>query len=173
MRVRKVDSFEAEKIAEIYNFYVLNTHSSFEIEAVTSEEMSRRISEISDNYPFLVCEETGEILGYAYAARYKTRAAYLHSVEISVYVKNDVHRRGIGSQLYEKLFESLSETDACAVIAGIALPNEASVKLHEKFGMRKVAHFHKVGFKFGRWIDVGYWQTFNKTESGALKSSKL
>ena len=162
MNVRKAELSDAGKIAEIYNFYVLKTHSSFKTEAITAAGMSRRIIEISENYPFLIGEENGEIFGYAYAARYKTRAAYLQSVEISVYVKNGIHRRGIGSKLYEKLFEMLSQTGVHAIIAGIALPNEASVKLHEKFGMQKVAHFREVGYKFGKWIDVGYWELINK-----------
>ena len=165
MNVRKAELSDAGKIAEIYNFYVLKTHSSFETEAVTAAEMSRRIGEIFESYPFLVGEENGEILGYAYAARYKTRTAYFRSVEISVYVKNGIHRRGIGSKLYEKLFELISQTGVHAIIAGIALPNEASVKLHEKFGMQKVAHFREVGFKFGRLIDVGYWEIINHSKT--------
>jgi phosphinothricin acetyltransferase len=120
--------------------------------------MQKRIAEILENYPFFVCEEKREIFGYAYAVRYKTRAAYRFSVEVSVYVKNGIAGKGVGTVLYENLFAALESTEIHAVIAGISLPNETSVRLHEKFGFEKAAHFREVGFKHGRWIDVGYWQ---------------
>ncbi len=161
MKIRQVNPKDAEQIAEIYNFYVLNSHHTFETEAITADEMQKRIGEISKNYPYLVAEETGEIFGYAYAALYKPRQAYKFSVEVSVYVKSDSKQYGIGKMLYEKLFEKLAKTETHAIIAGIALPNEASIKLHENFGFEKVAHFREVGFKFGKWIDVGYWEKIN------------
>ncbi len=120
--------------------------------------MQKRIGEIVENYPYLVGEEDGEILAYACAAQYKSRCAYQSSVEVSVYVKSGIKGKGFGTKLYEKLFEELEQTDLHAIIAGIALPNDASVKLHEKFGFEKVAHFREVGFKFYKWIDVGYWE---------------
>ena len=92
---------------------------------------------------------------------YEPRSAYKNSVEVSLYVKNNSKQKGIGTKLYERLFDELSKTDVHAIIAGISLPNEASIKLHEKFGMEKVAHFREVGFKLGRWIDVGYWELIN------------
>lgn len=162
MSLRKVKISDAEQIAEIYNHYVLNSHSTFEVEAVEISEMERRIEEISTKYPYFVLVEADKILAYTYANLYKTRAAYQNSVEISVYVRNGIHQKGIGTQLYTKLFEELGKTDVHAIIAGISLPNEASIKLHEKFGMKKVAHFEEVGFKLGRWIDVGYWEVINK-----------
>lgn len=161
MSIRNAELDDALQIAEIYNYYVLNTHSNFEIDSVSPDEMRKRIEEISANYPYLVYIEEDKIIGYAYAAQYKTRAAYQNSVEISVYVKNGVRQKGIGTSLYAKLFEELRKTDFHAIIAGIALPNEASVRLHEKFGMEKVAHFKEVGFKLNRWIDVGYWELIN------------
>jgi len=162
MIVRKVEIGDAAQIVEIYNFYVQNTHHSFEIEPVSLEEMTRRIAETSESYPYLIAEENGEILAYAFAVCYKPRSAYKNSAEVSVYVKNDLKQKGIGTKLYEKLFDELAKMDIHALIAGISLPNEASVKLHEKFGMEKVAHFREVGFKLGRWIDVGYWELINK-----------
>ncbi|MEZ5428374.1 MAG: N-acetyltransferase family protein [Pyrinomonadaceae bacterium] len=158
MSVRFVRPEDAEQVARIYNYYVENGHQTFETAPVGAAEMGERISAISEKYPYLVFEENGEVLGYAYAALYKIRQAYRHSAEISVYVKWGVRSRGIGRRLYEKLFEELKETDIHAVIAGISLPNEASVRLHQSFGMEKVAHFREVGYKFGRWIDVGYWE---------------
>lgn len=162
MIIRKVEIEDAKSIADIYNFYIENTHHSFEIESVSVEEMEKRISETSENYPFLVAEENNEILGYAYASCYRLRSAYKNSVEVSVYVKNDLKQKGIGTKLYERLFDELSKMNVHAIIAGISLPNEASIKLHERFGMEKVAHFREVGFKMNRWIDVGYWELINK-----------
>lgn len=162
MNICQVNLNDAGQIAKIYNFYVLNTHHTFETEAITADEMRKRIGEISNNYPFLVAEEDGEILGYAYAALYKPRQAYRFSVEVSVYIKPETKGKGIGKMLYEKLFEELSKTETHAIIAGISLPNEASIKLHEKFGFEKIAHFREVGFKFGKWIDVGYWERLNE-----------
>ncbi len=158
MNIRKATMEDAGQIAEIYNFYIQNTHHTFETEPVDSDEMRKRIGETIESYPFLVCEENSEIWAYAFAARYKSRCAYKSSAEVSVYVKNNLRQKGIGKILYEKLFEELSKTDVHAIIAGIALPNEESIKLHERFGFEKVAHFREVGFKFGRWIDVGYWE---------------
>ena len=149
---------DSEQIAEIYNFYIQNTHHTFETERINPVEMQKRINQIIENYPFLVCEENQEIFGYAFATQYKSRCAYKNSAEVSVYIKNGLKQKGIGTKLYEKLFEELSKTEVHAIIAGIALPNEASIKLHEKFGFEKVAHFREVGFKFERWIDVGYWE---------------
>ena len=124
--------------------------------------MQQRISAFSENYPYLVAEESGEILAFAFASCFKPRSAYQHSAEVSVYVKNDLKKKKIGSKLYDVLFAELKKMDVHAIIAGISLPNEGSVKLHERFGMEKVAHFREVGFKLGRWIDVGYWELINR-----------
>ena len=162
MKIRTANLEDAAAIAAIYNFYVENSHSTFETETVNESEMRRRVSEILKNYPFLVGEENGEIIGYAYAARYKSRAGYKYSVEISVYVKNGINGKGFGTILYENLFAELNAKPVHAIIAGISLPNDASIRLHEKFGFEKVAHFREVGFKHGRWIDVGYWEKIQK-----------
>jgi phosphinothricin acetyltransferase len=139
-----------------------NTHHTFEIEPIDSIEMQNRIGVTIENYPFFVCEENGAIFGYAYATQYKSRCAYKSSAEVSVYVENNLRLRGVGKMLYEKLFKELSKTDVHAIVAGIALPNDASIKLHEKFGFEKVAHFREVGFKLDKWIDVGFWELINK-----------
>ncbi len=158
MEIRKVNLKDARQIGEIYNFYVMETHHSFENEAVSINDMMDRIEAISADCPFLVCAEADKIFGFAYATHYKPRSAYKHSVEVSVYIKNDVKHKGIGTRLYEKLFEEIDKMNVHAIIAGISLPNEASIKLHEKFGFEKVAHFREVGFKMNRWVDVGYWE---------------
>jgi L-amino acid N-acyltransferase YncA len=161
MNIRSVNLEDAAQIAEIYNYYIKNTHQTFETEALSADEMQTRISEISEDYPYLVAEEDGEIYGYAYAAQFKMRQAYEFSAEVSIYVKNDAKQKGIGTRLYEKLFEELKETDIHALIAGISLPNDPSVKFHQKLGFSKVAHFREVGYKLGRWVDVGYWELIN------------
>jgi phosphinothricin acetyltransferase len=157
--IRLAKLSDSGKIAEIYNHYILNTTANFEEEAVTAEIMSFRIEEVQRSYPWLVYETMeGQILGYAYASGWKSRCGYRQTVETSVYLKKDAHGQGIGSALYDKLLRLLVEMKIHAVIGGIALPNAASVKLHEKFGFEKVAHFIEVGKKFGEWIDVGYWE---------------
>lgn len=100
----------------------------------------------------------GDVIGYAYASKWKGRCAYRFAVETSVYVDSSARGAGVGTVLYEALFAALGGRGIHAAIGGIALPNEASIALHERFGMKKVAHFEQVGFKFDRWIDVGYWQ---------------
>lgn len=162
MKIRTAKITDAEQITQIYNFYIQKTHHTFETEPISVSEMQNRIEEIAKNYPFLAAEENGEILGFAYAAKYKSRQAYRHSVEVSVYIKHDQKQKGIGKSLYRELLNNLSKTEVHAIIAGIALPNDASVRLHESFGFEKVAHFREVGFKFDKWIDVGYWELINK-----------
>lgn len=105
-----------------------------------------------------MAEEGGEIVEYAYATPWRSRSGYRFSAEITVYVAPEHGGRGIGSKLYADLFPLIQTRRIHAVMGGIALPNDASIALHEKFGMRKVAHFEAAGFKFNRWIDVGYWQ---------------
>lgn len=156
--IRPVTVADAAAICEIYNHYVLTTTISFELEPVPTVEMAGRIEEISAQFPWLVYEEEGRIVGYAYATKWKARKAYQHSVESSVYMAPDTGGRGIGSQLYRELFARLKERGVHAVMGGIAQPNPGSVALHEKMGFVKVAHFAQVGRKFDQWIDVAYWQ---------------
>ncbi|MEP6902957.1 MAG: N-acetyltransferase family protein [Actinomycetota bacterium] len=161
MNIRSVNLEDAAQIAEIYNYYIKNTHQTFETEPLGANEMQERIREISEDYPYLVAEENGEIYGYAHASRFKMRQAYEFSAEVSIYVKNEAKQKGIGTQLYAKLFEELRETNIHAIMAGISLPNDPSVKFHQKLGFSKVAHFREVGYKLGRWVDVGYWELIN------------
>ena len=158
MKIRDAELRDAGAVADIYDHYVLNSHATFEVDTVGVEQMASRMHDsLTSGLPFLVAVADDEIRGYAVAQPYKTRAAYQHSVEISVYVRPQTIATGLGSSLYQKLFERLRRSGVHAVIAGISLPNDASIRLHEKFGMTKVAHFPEVGNKFGRWIDVGYW----------------
>ena len=157
--IRSAMPEDAASIANIYNHYVQNTAISFEKELVSADEIASRISEVTDaGLPWVIAERDGQVVGYAYASKWKGRCAYRFSVESSVYVAADRTGQGVGAELYGELLERLRRGAIHVVIGGIALPNEGSQALHERFGFRKVAHFQQVGFKFERWIDVGYWQ---------------
>ena len=156
--IRPAIATDAAAIAAIYNHYIAGTTISFEEQPVGAGEMARRIADVTARLPWLVFEQDGEVLGYAYATPWRVRSAYRHSVETSVYVSHAHPRRGIGSRLYAALLQQLRERDLQVAIGGIAQPNAASVALHEAMGFRKVAHFSRVGWKFERWIDVGYWE---------------
>jgi L-amino acid N-acyltransferase YncA len=157
--IRDAETADAEAIARIYNPYVRETTISFEEDEVTPAQMAGRMQEVAGaGLPWLVAQRNEQVIGYACASKWKARGAYRFSVEVTVYVERAAHGSGVGRALYGALFGRLRALGVHAVIGGIALPNEASVALHECMGMRKVAHFEQVGFKFGRWIDVAYWQ---------------
>lgn len=158
--IRAATPADAAQIAEIYNHFVLTSTITFEEQPVTVTEMALRIGEIETNgLPWWVAVSGGgRIMGFAYANKWKTRAAYRFSTEVTVYVRDGLGRSGIGSRLYAELFAALKARGVHAVIGGVALPNEASLRLHQKLGFEQVAHFREVGFKFDRWIDVTYWQ---------------
>ncbi|NEW80079.1 MAG: N-acetyltransferase [Gelidibacter sp.] len=156
--IRPVNIEDAQEIAEIYNDYVLNSCVTFEELKVSAEEMRGRIQATNSKFPWLVFEKDNEILGYAYASVWKPRSAYKHTVESTVYLKKEATKNGIGSLLYKELIGQLTDLGFHAVIGGISLPNDASIALHEKFGFEKIAQFKEVGFKFKKWIDVGYWE---------------
>jgi phosphinothricin acetyltransferase len=156
--VRSVSLADAAAVCRIYNHYVAGSTITFEEQGVSEDEMKVRIGETVSTLPWLVWEKHGEVIGYAYAAKWKTRSAYRFSVESTIYLRHDEIGRGIGRRLYEQLLAELKARGVHAVIGGIALPNAASEKLHERLGFKKVAHFKQVGWKFQKWIDVGYWQ---------------
>lgn len=157
--IRKAIKTDCQSIAKIYNHYIENTVITFEETQLSSNDIANRIDKINAlHLPWLVAEENDEVIGYAYAAPWKERTAYRFSVEVTVYLAEQVTAKGWGSQLYESLFAELRSLPVHTAIAGITLPNPASVALHEKFGMKKSAHFSEIGYKFDRWLDVGYWQ---------------
>ncbi len=159
MIVRPVLRADVPAIASLYSHYVLHTTVSFEEAAVGAEAMGQRVDEVvSAGLPWLVADHSGELRGFAYAGKWKARSAYRFSVESSVYVAPQQVGQGIGAGLYAPLLAELRAQGLRTVLGGIALPNDASVRLHERFGFAKCAHLTEVGFKFGRWIDVGYWQ---------------
>lgn len=156
--IRLINESDIPSIKAIYNHYIKNTHVTFEENEIDDHELGKRIKEITEDYPWIVFEEENKILGYAYASRWKKRSAYKHSAEFTVYVDKNNFRRGIGSQLLNELIKQAKEKNIHCLIGGVAMPNEMSIALHEKFGFIKCAEFKEVGFKFGKWIDVGYWQ---------------
>lgn len=156
--IRPATEADAQAICNIYNPYISDTIITFEEEPVAVEEMTQRIHYTISSLPWIVIEDEGQVVGYAYASRWKSRCAYRYSVETTVYLSNATTGKGFGSLLYEHLIAELRQRSIHSLIGGIALPNAASVSLHEKIGFEKVAHFKEVGWKFNQWIDVGYWE---------------
>jgi len=156
--VRDAGTGDAEAICAIYNPFVTGTTVTFEETPVTADAMATRIAELTRTHPWLVAATADGIAGYAYAGPWRTRAAYRHAAECSVYIAPAHAGRGVGRALYTALFARLRELGIHTVIGGIALPNDASVALHERLGFTHVARFREVGWKLGRRIDVGYWQ---------------
>jgi L-amino acid N-acyltransferase YncA len=156
--IRTATTEDAAQVCAIYNHYVAHTHVTFEEQPVAADTMAQRIRGILPRLPWLVWAESGEVLGYSYAGTWKERSAYRYSVESTIYLRPDATGRRIGSRLYEALIAELRARRIHAVIGGISLPNAASVALHEKLGFEGIGEFREVGWKFGRWIGVGYWQ---------------
>jgi phosphinothricin acetyltransferase len=161
--IRNVTLHDAKQICNIYNHYIINTTITFEEEPIAEKEILHRIKSFSAKLPWLVYEQDGNVIGYAYASDWRSRIAYRYSVETTVYLKAGTEGQGIGSLLYKALIEKINLLPIHTLIGGISLPNDTSVALHEKLGFKKVAHFEEVGFKLNRWIDVGYWQLLLKS----------
>ncbi|HEY5624254.1 MAG TPA: GNAT family N-acetyltransferase [Gammaproteobacteria bacterium] len=156
--IRDAKREDAPQLAALYNPYIEGTIVTFEEELLSDETMAQRISSVMTRYPWIVSDEDGEISGYAYANRFDAREAYRHAVETTVYIGMTRTGRGIGSKLYRALIDDLIARGFHCAIARIALPNDQSVALHEKFGFVKVAELKEVGYKLDRWVDVGYWE---------------
>jgi len=156
--IRPATIDDAEQIAVLYNYYVENTTVTFEEKCIPVSEIANRIVAVAADNSWLVSEQGGSIVGYAYATEFDDRAAYRHSVETTLYLANDQVGRGLGSELYSALIEDLRSRSRHCAVGRIALPNEASVALHEKLGFTNVAQLREVGRKFDQWIDVSYWQ---------------
>ncbi len=158
MELRLACHRDAGGIAEIYGPIVTSTVISFELHPPDNEEIARRIDAILRAYPWLVCVDGGTVAGYAYGSRHRPRAGYDWSVEVSAYVHPNFQRRGIGRRLYQSLFGILKAQGYFNAYAGIALPNAASIGLHESLGFQPVGVYRKIGYKLGAWHDVGWWQ---------------
>jgi len=156
--IRAAAAEDAGEIGEIYNHYVLRTHITFEEQPLTADAMAQRMQGSQPRLPWLVYVEGQEILGFCYANKWKERSAYRHCAESTIYLRPDATGKGIGSRLYHALLTALRAHKLHAAIGIVALPNPASVALHERLGFVKAGHLREVGWKFDRWIDVGYWQ---------------
>ncbi len=156
--VRMARESDGDAVSAIYRPWVENTAVSFELEPPSGEEMARRIRLTSSHAPWLICEGTGGVWGYAYASKHRDRAAYQWSVDVAVYVNQQRRRSGVGRALYQSLFALLRLQGFIAAHAGITLPNPASIGLHEALGFRRIATYPAVGYKLGSWHDVGWWQ---------------
>ena len=156
--IRPVVAADAPSICEIYNHHVRGTIVTFEEQPVADDEMARRIAETSIIYPWLVSEVAGSIAGYSYASSWKRRSAYRFAIESTIYMATQFAGRGLGSELYRALIAEMRSCGLHCAIGGISLPNPASIALHEKLGFKHIGHFREVGWKFGKWVDVGYWE---------------
>ena len=156
--IRTVEKDDSRDICNIYNYYVENTCITFEEQSVSVEDMQNRIENICVTNPWIVYIEDDKVLAYAYGSPWRVRSAYRFSAELTVYVDRNHMGKGLGSTLYNELIELMREKGAHCLYGVIALPNEGSTILHEKLGFSKCGHFNQVGFKFDKWIDVGYWE---------------
>jgi L-amino acid N-acyltransferase YncA len=157
--IRPVAEEDAPELARIYNHYIVESVATFEETPVTAADMGARIAAVSGaGLPWLVSTADKRLTGYAYATAWKPRSAYRFTVESTVYVDPEAVGQGTGTALYKDLLVELRRRRVHAVLAGITLPNPGSIALHEKLGFRKVAELKEVGYKFARWVDVGYWQ---------------
>lgn len=156
--IRLARADDGRAIQAIYAPFVADTAISFETEVPSVEELTQRVAAVMARYPWLVADEDGRVLAYAYASRHSDRAAYAWSVDVAVYVGPEHHRRGLGRALYTALLEIVTVQGFAAAFAGVTLPNPGSVGLHEAMGFIPVGVYRHVGWKFGTWHDVGWWQ---------------
>jgi phosphinothricin acetyltransferase len=156
--IRIAREADAEAVVKIYGPVVRDTAISFEVEPPTPDEIRGRIRTVLEHAPWLVCEIDGTVAGYAYAGKFHARAAYQWTVEVTVYVHADHHRRGVARGLYTSLLAGLRVQGFRTAVGIIALPNPASVGLHERMGFLRGGFLHAVGYKHGRWHDVGWWE---------------
>jgi phosphinothricin acetyltransferase len=156
--VRRATVVDAAGVLAIYRPVVQDTAISFEIESPGIEEFADRMRSVMQDNPWLVTEDNGMITGYAYSTLFRSRAAYTHTRETSVYVHPAYHRRGLGRTLMQAIIDELASRGVHRVVAGATLPNPASAALHESIGFRYVGTFHQVGRKFDTWHDVGFWE---------------
>jgi L-amino acid N-acyltransferase YncA len=155
---RVANTGDAAAIATIYAPYVRETIISFETEPPDADEMAQRISRIGKQYPWLAASSDRRLIGYAYACENRSRLAYRWSVDVAVYLDASARGKGFGRGLYRRLFAFLREQGYVNAFAGISLPNDASVALHEAMGFARIGVYRSVGYKLAAWRDVGWWQ---------------
>jgi L-amino acid N-acyltransferase YncA len=165
--IRLAEERDAEAIQRIYAPSVLQTAVSFEFEPPGVDEMRSRIAATLERLPWLVCERREKVIGYAYASPHKPQAAYGWSVDVGIYLHEEHHRQGVGRALYTSLLQALRLQGFYNAYAGVTLPNPGSVGLHESMGFQPVGIYRDVGYKFGKWHDVGWWQLPLRDRSAA------
>lgn len=156
LRLAKLE--DAQEILDIYSPYIEHTNITFEYEVPSLIEFQKRMAIIMNKYPFIVAVENDIIIGYAYAHEHMERAAYQWNVETSIYISDKNLHRGVGSLLYGRLIDILKLQNVKNVYACVTLPNDNSEKIHNAFGFQLVGRFHKSGYKFGTWHDVGWFE---------------
>ncbi len=158
MEIRQASKEDVAAMLEIYRPVVEDTATSFELAVPAIEDFAARVEKIVTTHEWLVADDNGEVAGYAYASPHRSREAYKHSAEVSVYVHTDYRGQGLGRDLYSALFDSIRQLGFHYAYAGIALPNESSIPLHAACGFVEIGTFSEVGFKHGAWHDVSWWQ---------------
>lgn len=158
MVIRLATPLDAKGILDIYAPYIENTSFTFETETPSLEQFAERINHYLENWPWLVCDDNGIIAGYAYASRYRERTAYQWCTEVSIYIRDEYQKMSIGKALYTCLFEILKQQGFRNIYAVINLPNEKSVSFHERLGFKWFATYEQVGYKLGKWKNVGWWR---------------
>ncbi len=158
--IRNVRLTDSTALTAMYNHYIRTSGATFEEEEISEDEMRERIQKIhlDKQFPYIVFEEDGTILGYAYVTHFRDRISYRFTVESTVYLHPEHFGKGLGQILYAELLSQTKAQGFHVVVGVITLPNDSSVRLHEKFGFKKAGHFTEVGYKFEQWMDVGFWE---------------
>ena len=167
MRIRLTQHDDLPAILAISNRAAMETVANFAVEPESLEDWQEMWQTTHEQFPWFVAEtdsenqdDPGEVVGFAKASPWQGRCAYEYAAEVTVYVKPEYHGIGLGTELYERLFSTLKKQGYCSAVAMIALPNKASVRLHERFDMQQIGTLRRIGWKFGAWHDVGIWQSF-------------
>lgn len=171
MHIRFAARHDIAPILEISNWAAAHTPANFAIEPETLESWTQSWEQTCTMFPWLVAEDGSQIIGFAKASPHRSRCAYAWSAEVTVYVHPEHHGRGVGTALYAQLIPILKAQGYITLIAGITLPNPASQRLHESFGFKRIGVFERVGWKFDRWHDVGYWEAL--LQEGAAQPQPL
>ncbi len=156
--IRPACTEDAAACAAIYRPFVTDSHTSFETVPPSAQDFVDRIDSTLRTHPWLVAERAGEVVGYAYAGQHRDRVAYQWAADVSVYLADQARGQGVGGALYTTLFDVLRSQGFRIALAGVALPNAASVALHERLGFTPVGVYRRIGYKLGAWYDVGWWQ---------------
>ena len=166
-KIRLANTSDAPEMLEIYHWYIRHTAISFELNAPQIPEFINRMNQYQAEAPWLVCEIEKKIAGFAYASPHRSRAAYQWNREISIYLDQNFHGKGIARPLYITLFQLLERQGYCNLLAGIVTPNPKSEKFHIKMGFQKIGTYHHIGNKFGKWWNVDWYELFLQEEGYA------